>query len=288
MADHTPHLMTIDGEVSAAAATARLVRFDFSSPVDNILSETDRYRLDLCLTPRPANARACYPQHWGRRCFERLGDLFMVPPGEEMRALSDGCCQQVSIVCEFAPEQMSEWLLDEPRWNEQALRAGLDIRAATIQGLLHRLAEEARNPGLASATMVELISAQVAIELARFCHALDEETGTAGLAGWRLRRIEERLREDQRLPTLQELAQLCGLSVRQLTRGFRHSRGCSIGEYIESHRLELARQRLATDDSIKAVAYSLGYSSPSSFSFAFRRSTGETPSQYRQRCRRLH
>ena len=34
------------------------------------------------------------------------------------------------------------------------------------------------------------------------------------------------------LPSLAELAELCALSVRQLTRGFRASRGCSLGEHI--------------------------------------------------------
>ncbi len=287
MSDSALHVMTVEGEVCAPVASARLVRFDFPEPIDNLMQEADSYRVDLCLTPRPTNARGCYPQRWGRHRFERLGELFMVPPGESMQALSDGCCQQASIICEFDPVQMNEWLDCEPRWSDRDLRAGLDVRAATIRGLLLRLAEEARNPGLASATLVELITAQVAIELARFCHSFREDDSGGGLADWRLKQIEERLRDDHQPPSLQELAQLCGLSVRQLTRGFRISRGCSIGDYIESRRLEQARQLLAGDSSIKAVAYTLGFSSPSSFSCAFRRMTGETPSQYRQR-RRAH
>ncbi len=45
---------------------------------------------------------------------------------------------------------------------------------------------------------------------------------------------------------------------------------------------------LATDQSIKAVALTLGFASPSSFSYAFRRATGETPTEYRARLRRVH
>jgi AraC family transcriptional regulator len=69
--------------------------------------------------------------------------------------------------------------------------------------------------------------------------------------------------------------------VRQLTRGFRASRGCSIGDYIASRRLDHAKQLLATGQSVKAIAYSLGFASPSSFCFAFRRATGQTPREFR-------
>lgn len=36
-------------------------------------------------------------------------------------------------------------------------------------------------------------------------------------------------------------------------------------------------------DSVKSVAYSLGFASPSAFCAAFRRETGETPGTYRVR-----
>jgi AraC family transcriptional regulator len=44
---------------------------------------------------------------------------------------------------------------------------------------------------------------------------------------------------------------------------------------------------LSTDVSIKAVAYSLGFASPSSFSFAFRRATGQTPREFSHRARKF-
>jgi AraC family transcriptional regulator len=98
-----------------------------------------------------------------------------------------------------------------------------------------------------------------------------------------LRRIEERLKEVREPPTLSELATLCNLSVRQLTRAFRASRGRSIGDYVEQSRLDQAKCLLATEASVKSIAYSLGFASPSSFSFAFRRATGETPREFRDR-----
>jgi AraC-like DNA-binding protein len=85
----------------------------------------------------------------------------------------------------------------------------------------------------------------------------------------------------QEIPTLSELAALFKLSVRQLTRGFRASRGCSIGDYVANSRIERAKRLLASDQSIKTIAYALGFNSSSGFCFAFRRATGMTPGEFR-------
>ena len=278
----TGNVMTIEAELRVPVATAQLVRFHFPEPADNMFCQ-DRYQLDLCLTPRPRNARACYPDRWSLDRFERIGNVFLVPPGEAMLARSDDCGQQTSIICQLHPESMRAWFDGDLEWDARRLMAGLDIREGNIRSLLLRLAEEARNPGFASDVLVELIATQLAIELARYCTATNDGTQVRGLATWRLRLIDERSREEGKSPTLAELAALCGLSVRQLTRGFRTSRGCSIGDYVESSRVAHARRLLAGDQSVKAIAYALGFASPSGFCFAFRRATGETPREFRQR-----
>jgi len=284
----TNEVMTVEGELRSSVATAQLVRFQFHEPIENILLDNTSYRLDQCLTPRPGNARACYPERWGAQRFERIGEVFLVPPGEEMLAVSDGRCQQASIICELHPQAMQEWFDTGHQWTEHTLAASLDIRERNIHNLMLRLAEEARHPGFASEMLVELIAAQIAIELARYCNTHTVEDTGRGLASWRLRRIDERLREVSAPPTLLELAELCHLSVRQLTRGFRQSRGCSIGDYVADNRVAQAKALLATDQSIKSIAYALGFASPSSFCFAFRRATAQTPGEFRDRLMQLH
>jgi AraC family transcriptional regulator len=103
-----------------------------------------------------------------------------------------------------------------------------------------------------------------------------------GLAGWRLRLIDERVQQIGRAPTIAELSELCKISPRQLQRGFRVSRGCSIGHHIEHCRIENAKRLLQRGEAIGNVATALGYASQSSFSFAFRRATGSTPLQFGQ------
>ncbi len=101
------------------------------------------------------------------------------------------------------------------------------------------------------------------------------------MPAWKLKLIDGRLKELGEIPTLAELAALCNVSVRQLTRGFRASRGCSIGEHIAQNRLAHATHLLAGSQSIKTIAYALGFPSPSGFCAAFRRDTGITPTAFR-------
>lgn len=275
--------MTVDAELRVPLAVTQLVRFHIAEPVDDILRDDDNYWLDYSLTPRHVNARACLVEYWAPHRFERLGNVFLLPPREVMRARSDGGPDQLSVLCHMHPEPLRKWFEGELVWTERRLEAGLDIPDENVRRLLLRLAEELRHPGFASATLVELIVAQLAIEVGRYGIGVVDGPATGGLAPWRLRLIDSRLHDGHDVPTLAELATLCNLSVRQLTRAFRASRGRSIGDHIAQSRIDHAKRLLATDESIKAIAYALGFGSPSAFSFAFRRATGLTPREFRQR-----
>jgi AraC family transcriptional regulator len=252
-------------------------------PADSVVHERQAYWLDMCLTPRPRNARACYRDHWSPNRFERIGEIFLLPIGETVQARSDGGDPQTSVLCHLHPEPVRQWFDGDLEWTDRRLEATLDISETNIRSLLLRLATELRHPGFAHEALVELIAAQLAVELSRYCTNVNERAIAGGLAPWRLRVIDERLNDADKVPALAELAMLCGISVRQLTRAFRISRGRSIGAHIANARIERARSLLAAGDSVKATAYTLGFTSPSSFCFAFRRATGETPAMFRQR-----
>ena len=279
-------LMTLDAEVRVAAATVQLARFHVHEPADSIRAVSDSYWLDLCLSPRPHNARACYREHWGPNRFERIGKLMLLPARETVQARSEGGPSQASVLCHLQPQALQRWFDGELQWTKQRLEATLDIPDAHIRALLLRMAEELRQPGFASEALIELMVGQLAIELQRYCTSIRDRSHGGGLAAWRLQRIDALLRETDAVPTLTALAEHCGLSVRQLTRGFRASRGRSIGEHIAEVRIDRAKHLLAHDQSVKAIAYTLGFASASSFCFAFRRATGDTPREYRLRALR--
>ena len=99
-------LMTIEAELRVPVATLQLVHYQFLEAVTGDLREAEDYRLDLCLTPRPRNARACYPDRWASHRFERLGSVWLLPPGETLQACSDGGRRQRSLVCQKLSEPL--------------------------------------------------------------------------------------------------------------------------------------------------------------------------------------
>lgn len=281
-----PPSMIVEAELACPLLSARIVRFDIPAPTEAMIREDHAYHINMCLTPRPLNARASYPHHWGPHRFERMGDIFMVPPGEELYIKGESG-RQASLLCNIHPEAISSVIGADLVWTDRKLAATIAISNARIRALLFRMAEEARHPGLAAPRMLEFLGGEIAIEIARFCQGVDERPITGGLAGWRLRLIDERLAESPVAPTLAELAHLCNLSVRQLTRGFKVSRQCSIGDYMDQRRMEAAKRMLVAGESVKTIAFAMGFASPSSFTFAFRRAVGASPSTFRQRQTRV-
>lgn len=84
------------------------------------------------------------------------------------------------------------------------------------------------------------------------------------------------------------MAARSGLSERGFLRRFRRATGQSPAEYIQTLRIEEAKQLLETTAApIDDIAEEVGYSEPSSFRAAFRRNVGISPSVYRRKWRAL-
>lgn len=272
-----------DAELSVPQASVRIMRLWTRGTTNCLFSRDDHYWLDMCLSPRPPQARGSYHDRWGPHRFEQLGEIFLMPPGQTLHIRTETGDEQASIVCEIKAEAIDRWLPQGVEWTDRRLAAALDIIDPHMRSCLFRLAAEVRHPGPGGLALAEMVVGQLAIEVARHCQAVAEGTITGGLASWRLRRIDERLQQPGAAPALGELADLCGISVRQLTRGFKASRGCSIGDHIAQNRILMAKRMLGSSENIKEIAYGLGFASPSSFSYAFRQAVGATPRQFRAR-----
>lgn len=97
----------------------------------------------------------------------------------------------------------------------------------------------------------------------------------------------ERLRSDSDADvSLAALASDAGLSRFHFCRAFKESTGLSPHGWLRQHRLEQAMNMLRdTDEAVVSIAADLGYSSQTAFAAAFRKQTGETPSDWRRRVR---
>jgi AraC family transcriptional regulator len=105
-----------------------------------------------------------------------------------------------------------------------------------------------------------------------------------GLASWQQKRvaayIEEHVADDIPLATLAELARL---SPYHFCRSFKRTFGMPPRKYHASRRIERARQLLADRElSVTTIALAVGFGDTSTFTAAFRRLTGQTPSRYRR------
>ncbi len=132
----------------------------------------------------------------------------------------------------------------------------------------------------------EALSIVLAHELMRLNSgaAAPEPIVRGGLAAWQQKRvaqyIEEHLPEPIRLATL---ASLVRLSPYHFARAFKHSFGVPPHRFHMMQRVEQAKMLLAkTSVSVTEIALHVGFSETSSFTAAFRKLTGQSPTEYRR------
>lgn len=279
----------VEAHFTSELASVQIIRLDWQKNLELVADPLDHFQLDLCLSARLRGMRVCFPDRWGELRFERVGELVLIPPGERFIARSDSPDQatnpsHTSTVLRFEPGLVFQWMESRDIDTTQHLMAALDIDNQSIYSLMSRLTQEAMASGAKPSPerlrLLDLIAQQIGIEIKRYYQGHKPVEFKGGLAAWRLRLIDERVHQLREAPSVEELAALCKISPRQLQRGFKVSRGASIGRYVENARIENAKRLLQQGDAIRDVAATLGYSSQSSFSQAFRRATGATPAQF--------
>ncbi|MFI1389176.1 AraC family transcriptional regulator [Streptomyces griseoaurantiacus] len=104
------------------------------------------------------------------------------------------------------------------------------------------------------------------------------------LADERMRRVLGAVHADPGRPWgLRELAAVAGMSRSHFAQRFRELAGQTPLAHLSQWRVRLAEQALReSDTTVAALGARLGYASESSFSHAFRRVAGMSPSQYRR------
>ncbi len=97
----------------------------------------------------------------------------------------------------------------------------------------------------------------------------------------RIARLCAALRDDPAdATTLQAWADRLALSRRTLIRRIQAETGMSFRELRRQARILAALERLSLGSAVTAVAFDVGFDSPSAFIEAFRRVTGKTPGRY--------
>lgn len=169
---------------------------------------------------------------------------------------------------------------------ETAYAARVHFEDTVVWETAAKLKRAIENGQAKRAAYLSALSSVLAIELSR-CddnEVRDAELNRGGLACWQKRAVlgyvEEHLSEQICLVTLAHLARL---SQHHFCRAFKQSFGVPPHQYHVRRRIEQAKLLLADRSvSITDIAFTLGYSYTSSFTVAFRKTTGWTPSEYRR------
>ncbi len=162
-----------------------------------------------------------------------------------------------------------------------------DIQSERLTLLGRSMFREAVAPGFAASLFAESLALSVFVEIARYDGTARSGDGLrrGGLAPWQMRRVDSDVGDNLSADiTLDELARLVGISVRQLSRAMRQEKGVSVHQWIASRRLAEARRLLTeTDMPVQDIAQRSAFHSASAFTAAFRVASGLSPGEYRRR-----
>ena len=210
------------------------------------------------------------------------GRLTFVPAGHEFRGWQHP--RVLTRVSYFYIDPRGP-LLDDAGFAETDFQPRLFFSDPELWRLAGRLKDEATGGGAGLRHYGEALGVLLGHELMRLNNGSTPRGALrGGLSGWQQKRvaefIEAHLAEDVRLSAL---AALADLSPYHFARAFKQTFGAPPHRYHISRRIERAKELLAAqDNSVTAVARAVGFAETSSFSTAFRKTTGIAPSEYRR------
>jgi AraC family transcriptional regulator len=210
--------------------------------------------------------------------------LTFVPAGHEYREWQDPRSPTHLMYVYFDPAQLQ--VPSDGASFDAVLSARLFFEDATLLDTALKLKRSLENPTSANGLYLEALGVVLAHELIRFNHRAPRNNPQirGGLATWQQRivtaHIDAHLSETIPLAALAELARL---SPYYFCRAFKRSFGVPPHRYHTSRRIEHAKTLLATRaHSVTDIGLTVGYSETSSFTAAFRKATGLTPSGYQR------
>ncbi|RKN86815.1 AraC family transcriptional regulator [Paenibacillus ginsengarvi] len=239
------------------------------------------------------------------------GDVYIINPGETHAYSVPGGEPMEIVNCLFMPSLIPDALLKElqitssmdyfyvhpfmkpdVRFNRHLNLHGQD--AMLVLGLLDGMRRELGNRAPGHTTIIRLQLIELLVLLSRY-YSLMQHRGTVSSP----RRLEREItarriygyleRNYDKKITLESLAGLFNVGVRQLNRLVRQEFDRSVIDVLHTIRIDRAKRLLIeSDEKVISVAALVGYEDPSFFSRLFLRQAGCTPTQYRQSLEHRH
>jgi AraC family transcriptional regulator len=208
--------------------------------------------------------------------------LIFVPAGRDYRDWHEARSALRVVFFYFDPETMP--LHGQSVTHGRALAPRSFFEDATLLSTAQKLASLIEGPESDYRSYLEALGLVLAHELVCMQQGSPQTKPMVrgGLAAWQQRivtaYIEEHLAEPILLATLAELVRL---STYHFCRAFKQSFGLPPHRYHTSRRIDHAKTLLAKPaPSVTEIGMTVGFSETSSFTAAFRKATGLTPSAY--------
>ncbi len=244
--------------------------------------------IELAEPPEPAiTGRARYLVSTADGCERAAGALNFMPP-ESARTVRWNSGHRHAVVCVMEPERLGLLGGIDWHWRDIDPASTVDMHNDRLRIGMQWLAEETATPSFGSALQASCILTMLALELHRH-FARGREMGRPAegkLDAHQLARLKELIEgcSDPASLSLAALAASCRLPARELSTMFKATTGETLRSYVASTHIARAKLLLADGDLlIKQVAFRSGFRSAAAFGDAFRRATGVTPVQFRQR-----
>jgi len=204
-----------------------------------------------------------------------------VPEGADARMEYHPAARNLSIL--FAPGLLPAHV---PHRQARGFAPLLFNNDPTLIALMAWLEMELVAPSFASDLRRDALLHQLARKLAGLgSHEPDPASRSISIAPVRLKRVIDFIDAHLAQPlTLEQLADVAGLSVFHFARVFRQATGQSPYRFVSERRLMLAQRLLmAREMTVQDIALACGFTRHASFSAAFARARGMSPRHYRRR-----
>jgi AraC-like DNA-binding protein len=210
--------------------------------------------------------------------------LTFVPAGHEYHERQEPRISSRVLYFYFDPAKMPT--LPQADAAGTPLSPRLFFEDTTLWDTAVKLRKQSDRAGSDNRLYVEALGLVLAHELVRLNAGIRpvEAPVRGGLAGWQQRIVTSYIEEhlSERIP-LASLARLVRLSPHHFCRSFKQSFGMPPHRYYNSRRIEQAKTFLAKPGlSVTDIGLTVGFSDTSSFTAAFRKAMGCTPTDYRR------
>ncbi|MBB6125349.1 AraC family transcriptional regulator [Sphingobium subterraneum] len=254
---------------------------------EQFVFEADGYNLQYRLLPHQLNLHG----HCDEGDDVTLGKMTFLPPGG--RLLVNPTEEEHSarvLVCRIEDEALTGALAKA--WENLRANQPPTIDDPDACHSLHRISLEIMYPRASTALMVEGCLRMALASILRWSlsepNFMIREVVGGSLLDTELARLESFIDEaEDIIPSAHDLAGELGISASHLRRKFRVTTGLTVHEFVMRRKVAQAQNLLLNSTlSMKSIAYRLGFSSPSTFSIAFHRMVGVSPTHFRQSANR--